>query len=354
MALRVLLISGYDAGSHRQWRQSLVANLGELEWTVIALPGRHFSWRARGNALSLAHLHQQTLNQSFDLLLCTSMVDLSGLVSMVPKLQSIPKLLYFHENQFAYPASGSKHSLVDIQLVNLYSALVADRIAFNSRYNQQSFLLGVDKLMKAMPDLVPKGLSDDIAEKSQVLPVPLADHTATSPIKNEVLQLLWNHRWEYDKGPAGLYLLLKNLVQRKFNFDLHLIGEQFRQQPKEFVAIQAEFSPHIKTFGYVDKEKYEALLGQSDFVLSTALHEFQGLAVMEAVQRGCVPLVPNRLAYPEIFAQEYCYPSLLENPQKEAEGAAEKLIQLQDQLAPDLSQFTWGQLKLGYKEFLRV
>jgi len=28
---------------------------------------------------------------------------------------------------------------------------------------------------------------------------------------------------------------------------------------------------------------------------------------MEAVQRACVPLVPNRLAYRELFAEKYRY-----------------------------------------------
>ena len=40
-------------------------------------------------------------------------------------------LLYFHENQFAYPDQSSA-GLVERQLTSIYSAMAADSIAFNS------------------------------------------------------------------------------------------------------------------------------------------------------------------------------------------------------------------------------
>ena len=44
-------------------------------------------------------------------------------------------------------------------------------------------------------------------------------------------------------------------------------------------------------------------------VVSTAIHEFQGLAVMEAAGAGCRPLVPDGLCYREQYPADYRYPS---------------------------------------------
>ena len=74
--------------------------------------------------------------------------------------------------------------------------------------------------------------------------------------------------------------------------------------------------------GFVeDLGQYRALLARADVVLSTALHDFQGLSILEATAAGCLPLVPDRLAYPEIFPPCCRYASYPEEPQREAEAA---------------------------------
>jgi glycosyltransferase involved in cell wall biosynthesis len=42
-------------------------------------------------------------------------------------------------------------------------------------------------------------------------------------------------------------------------------------------------------------------LSWADCIVSTAHHEFFGLAVVEAAAAGCLPLLPPRRAYPELF-----------------------------------------------------
>ena len=196
--MRILLLSAYDAVSHRQWREGLVAALPEHNWTVLALPPRHFRWRIRGNSLSWGVGERSILKQSFDCLVATSMVDLASLKGLVPPLANIPSLVYFHENQFDYPVSHMAHQGNDPKVVNLYTALAADRLVFNSNYNQQTFLKGVATFLSKMPDAVPAGIVDELATRSTVIPVPLADNgfDAAQTNKPEELTIVWNHRWD--------------------------------------------------------------------------------------------------------------------------------------------------------------
>ncbi len=84
--MRVLLLSAYEAVSHRYWAQSLMTQLDDVSWTLLALPPRHFAWRIRGNPLSWMLKEHDTLSQSFDVVLATSMVDLATLIGLFPHL----------------------------------------------------------------------------------------------------------------------------------------------------------------------------------------------------------------------------------------------------------------------------
>ncbi|MCZ6829899.1 MAG: DUF3524 domain-containing protein, partial [Gammaproteobacteria bacterium] len=110
--MRVLLLSAYDADSHRHWRDCLSQGIGEWHWQTLALPARHFSWRIRGNPLYWSVAERQLLEQGYDLILATSMVDLATLRGLVPSLALVPAVLYFHENQFAFPDSRGRHGLL--------------------------------------------------------------------------------------------------------------------------------------------------------------------------------------------------------------------------------------------------
>ena len=63
-------------------------------------------------------------------------------------------------------------------------------------------------------------------------------------------------------------------------------------------------------WGYVEcAEDYGALLQKAQMVVSTAYQEFFGISVMEAVDAGAMPLVPDRLSYVELFGQAWRYES---------------------------------------------
>lgn len=55
------------------------------------------------------------------------------------------------------------------------------------------------------------------------------------------------------------------------------------------------------------KAEYYYLLKRSKIALSFAKQETWGIAQQEAMFRGCIPLVPNRLSYPELYNRLFIY-----------------------------------------------
>jgi len=371
--VRILLLSAYDAQSHKYWRQSLVAQLAHHDWTELVLPGRHFSWRIRGNSMQWALGERAVLEQPYELIIATSMVDLASLKGMVPHLANIPCLMYFHENQFVYPSNhanrvNQSHNL-DPKMVTLYGALAADRLLFNSQYNRHSFLLGVAELLQQLPDKMPVDVPQLLLNKSQVLAVPLtalAGQELGASLwpqhsKQQPLRLVWAARWEYDKGPLQLLAILHELKARKVHFNICILGQKFRNSPQEFEQIQTQFSQQIVHSGFAEsRQQYLTWLAGADMVLSTALHEFQGLAVLEAVQLGCIPILPKRLVYAELFADDYLYPSDADDIQLEAKAAVD-LIQQQASLLesnkhtiPKLEHLEWPVMAAQYEQSMAL
>jgi glycosyltransferase involved in cell wall biosynthesis len=350
---KILLLSAYDAASHKLWRQRLTELLPQFQWIHLSLPPRNFAWKIRGNSLLWAQSERDLLEQHYDLLLATSMVDLASLRGFVPSLGSIPTIVYFHENQFEYPIDNERKESraidnIEPKLVPIYSALCANKILFNSNFNRDSFLEGVRKLFKKLPDKIPEAAYKAL-QKSEVLAVPIgqkkifdfaakhqqekANKVSSNQLNRDQLQVVWNHRWEYDKGPDLLLEVLRILVKRQLPIVLQLAGEKFRHSPLEFEEIcnliskQASYtkSQSIQC-GYIEGQStYYTLLCSVDVVLSTALHDFQGLAIQEACLAGCTPLVPDDLAYPEYFCTAFRYQRCEQNTQSAANIVARLL-----------------------------
>lgn len=299
----ILLLSAYRSASHGAWTDWLTGSLDTFDWRIRELPGRYFRWRIRGNPISwLNDLPPETP----DAVIATSMVDLATLRGLHPHLARAPTLYYFHENQFAYPVGGQQVSSVDPQMVQLYGALAADRLAFNSAYNRDSFLDGVEDLLKRMPDQVPAGITERLAARAEVLPVPIHP-VPPGPARDRRL-ILWNHRWEYDKAPERFVDALLELDARNVEFRLALLGARPRKVPEALARLRERLGARIVADGRLSREQYEAVLGRASIVVSTALHEFQGLAMLEAVSAGARPLVPDALSYPEQYPNRYRYP----------------------------------------------
>jgi len=377
MPKKALLLSAYDAESHRHWHQLLVNRIEQYEWTVITLPAHHFFWRVRSNGLSFALEHRKRLTAAYDVLIATSMIDLATLRGLVPELASVPALIYFHENQFEYPIrdAASESRILNAQFSSIVTALCAKRVLFNSQYNRRSFLSGTKRFIERMPDGLSPKILDNINSKSAVLPVPIhvkadaRENCGVSETENDRdsdanhVDLVWAHRWEYDKQPEVFFDALEKLYDMpdflalQMHIRLHVMGQSFREVPDCFQRAQDSGIHNFKTWGYQRRDDYYRILASSNFVVSTALHDFQGLGMIEAIHRGCVPIAPNRVAYPEYIPEEFLYKT--GQPDEESTALALKLCQIlsnhiqkntePSQTSPDVSRYLENQLICSYE-----
>jgi len=322
--LRVWALEPYCGGSHKHFLRGL-ALASEHEFELFTLPGRHWKWRMHGGALSLAAQTAERLRgedrrgrlRHPDVLFVSDMLDLPTFRGLVgPPLDRVPTVLYFHENQLTYPLPEGVERDLGYGMRNLVSATAATRVLFNSEYHRAEFLAAAQHLLASMPDEVPVGILDGIRAKSRVLPVGcdlrrFDEHRERALIEASRGRwgdpgrgplLVWNQRWEYDKAPGALFAGLCALKERGVPFRLALAGSGEGAPTQEFLRARHELDDHIVHWGRVEQDSdYAALLWAADVVVSTAIHEFFGIAVVEAVYCGCRPVLPHRLSYPELI-----------------------------------------------------
>jgi len=193
---------------------------------------------------------------------------------------------------------------------------VADELLFNSEYNLSSFLGNITKHLKTQPDFRPdaKTVVEKISQKSRVLYFPIYEDLKSLKLgENEsksgtCLHIVWPHRWEHDKNPEAFFQALYRLEADGLEFKISVLGETYSAVPPVFEEARSRLKDHIANFGFpLSKDEYHDILRSADVVVSTALHETFGVAMLEATFLGCYPLVPNRLVYPEIYPVECIY-----------------------------------------------
>lgn len=357
---RILLLEPYYGGSHRYFLEGLQRHV-PARYTLLTLPAR--KWKMRMQLAApwfVEQLKQLTpADRSFDAVLCSSYVDvavLRALLARVPGWNHNTRIcLYFHENQLAYP---ERHAAASRQFaaINFHSALAADSIAFNSAYNSQTFLNGCRKYLKsAASEVFLPGLVDELHRQSRIL-FPGIDFSERAPRQAPAQAggpvIVWNHRWEHDKNPERFVQALVELERRGVDFRLIVLGESFRDVPACFARIREVYAARLLHFGFVPAWRdYLALLTQGDLVVSTALHEFYGIAVIEAVRAGCRPLLPNRLSYPELFDGEFLYDE--DEFVEKFAGVLLHMPRLSEEEAERLTdRFSWPRLAPAYREWL--
>ncbi len=294
----------------------------------------------QGGAIELASQSEDLLRTygAPDAIIATDMVNLPAWLGLLRQQlpPTVPILYYMHENQLTYPSRPGIKPDLTYAMINWLSQLAADQVAFNSQYHADSWFAALPDLLKQFPDYNHLATIERVQAKSSVLPVGIDCNRiqarvpslpVDAPMAAQPPLIIWNQRWEYDKNPHAFFACLSALKAQRIPFRLAVAGEQFRKVPKEFTEAHKNLSAELIHWGYIAAyADYIALLQQADLVLSTAIHEFFGISIIEAIAAGTFPLLPNRLSYPELIPPELHPACLYDSEEALVELSAQRLL----------------------------
>tara|TARA_R110000803_G_scaffold200323_1_gene264642 strand:+ start:76 stop:1071 length:996 start_codon:yes stop_codon:yes gene_type:complete len=185
-------------------------------------------------------------------------------------------------------------------------------------FTDTDFVRDMERWAKNFEDIV-FDIADEIFVASDFIKQDVIKKRIVDPNKITVTELPLDSRLcEHYKPPT---MERDNLVL----FNGRICDEK---QPWMFDQLQRELQQRgwadatfIKTQeqGYNKSEYYE-LLSKAKVVVSYALQENFGYGIAEAVQLGCIPVVPNKLVYPELYPEQYRYNNFEESVDKVAKA----------------------------------
>lgn len=314
--MKILALEPFYAGSHRQFLDGWI-DRSDHDWTVLGLPGNKWKWRMRHAPITFADdTHQRVAaGESWDAIFCSDMLSLGEFLALAPiEVRALPTIVYFHENQFTYPTRTDEPRDYHFGFTNYVTALTANRVWFNSQFHREEFLAATRSFLRRMPDHQATSKVDEIRQKSAVQYPGVERSPASRSTASRPLTILWASRWEHDKNADVFFAALEILKAKGVEFRLNVLGESFAEAPEVFEQSRVRFCDHILNWGFArSRDRYHQVLARSDVIVSTAVHEFFGIAVVEALFAGVRPLLPNRLAYPELLegipggGDEYLY-----------------------------------------------
>ena len=304
--MNILVLEPYFGGSHKAlidgWRDHTIH-----QFTVLELPAYKWKWRMRHAAVTFAqqlgqHPHDA---QRFDAIWCSDMLNLAEFIGLAPPhIQQLPRVVYFHENQLTYPVLREEPRDLHFAYSHFTSTIAADQIWFNSEFHRREYFDATRAYLAKMPDYQAIDLLSELEGRSAVHYPGVSGSPPRTARRAGPMRICWNARWEHDKNPETFFAALRILNQQRVDFRLIVLGESFQSVPPIFDEARGEFARQIEHWGYAaSTEEYRRLLNQADVIVSSADHEFFGIGIVEAIVAGAMPVLPNRLAYPEVMRQ---------------------------------------------------
>ncbi len=366
--MKILFIEPYYSGSHKQWIDSY-KKYSKHNIDLLTLPGRYWKWRMHGGAITIANQFMKN-NIYYDLIVSSDMLNLPVFISLCnQKLRDTKIITYFHENQMSYPKSINDQDKelkrdLNYSFINYSTALSSYANLFNSNYHLNNYFEELVKYLNKMPDFTNKKTINEIKNKSYVLHLgcDLSKFDSINNHNNKYPSILWNHRWEYDKNPELFFKTLYKLKDKGIKFSLIVLGEKFKVYPKIFNEAKEKLQKEILHFGYCESFKeYSKWLFKSDIIPITSYQDFFGISIVESVYCNTIPLLPDRLSYPEIFdkkTNEEIFYQSNEDLYSKLENLILKFNNYKDNIPKFkklVSEFDWDIMKDKYDElFIKI
>lgn len=349
-----LLLEPFYGGSHKYFADGLVKHSNH-KIDLLTLPDKFWKWRMRGASLYFADKVSDF--SRYDGIITSNMLSLADLKAVsTGKLP--PTIIYFHENQILYPLPVGEKEDLHYGFTDITSAVSADHILFNSEYHKNAFIDELQPFLSRFPDNNPYWVIDKIKDKITVIHPGC---TIDSLMEKKQIQspplIIWNHRWEYDKNPEDFFKALFQIDAQGLDFQLAVLGEQYKKSPKIFDEARKKLQNKIIHFGYVENyREYQNWLNRGDIIISTSFQENFGISVVEAIGSGSFPLLPNRLSYKELIQKKYHNLCIYKN-QNDLIQKLKKLITFYDieivrELQEENLRFSWKNMISQYDSYL--
>lgn len=300
----VVLVEPFYGGSHRAWADAWTAQ-SRHDLALISHPDQFWRWRLRGGAVTLAEAFATHVVEhgAPDVVVVSGMVDVAAFTGLARKvLAATPVAMYLHESQLLYPAAPNQRPDNAAALTNWRSMAAADALWFNSAFHRDAIRGALPALLRSQPEPTHEHLIDQVFANTAVLWPGVATNwlIAGERTSNAVPRVLWNQRWAHDKNPRSVFAALVAMAEQGLEFTVALAGENQRPDSDDVAWVTDRLGDRVDHQGYAPAAEYERLLLSSDVVVSAADHEFFGIALVEAMAAGAVPVLPARLSFPEL------------------------------------------------------
>ncbi len=299
------LVNPWHRGSHRRWAEGYAAASGHAV-RLVALEGAAWRWRLQAGAIPVAEALTDAWRAEGppDVLLVSGMVDTAVLLGLLRPPPSTRVVVYQHESQVARPRPDQPEAR-DAVLAQWRGWLAADEIWFATEWHRAEALRGLVRFAEAQPGPEITRTIRMMAERTTIVPVGVDLEAFTPAVGDDGPPVvLWSHRWEPDKEPEVFAAAVDRLADDGVPFRLALAGAfgDAGGSPV-FDHLLEHHGERIVASVPLDRDAYVSAVRSADVVVSTAAHEFFGVSVVEALAAGSVPVVPDRLSYPELLGE---------------------------------------------------